>query len=290
MIAQEILTPLVELYPNTLTGSKGSSLNLERFWAIATLSQIKNNFDIVYILGSWYGNVALLLFMLNKYITFDQIINVDTNATALKVGQQRLAKLGLNNKTEPMLKDANELDYQQLGPSGLVINLSCHNIKGLSWLNNVPTGAMVVLQARNGDPGAVNQYENFKEDVVPPFTVFAYEDMDIYPWRHAQNSSMVDSGKPNAWGEGPDKHYRLKGRRDIAKHLISGLIQSDIDVSYAYKPLHHSSLAHAFTNAILYLDYDRVGWEYPTIAMPINCYGSKVISAKGFLTKNGRAT
>jgi hypothetical protein len=63
------------------------------------------------------------------------------------------------------------------------------------------------------------------------------------------------------------------------------LIQSDIDVSYAYKPLHHSSLAHAFTNAILYLDYDRKGWEYPTIAMPINCYGSKVISAKGFLTR-----
>jgi hypothetical protein len=130
-----------------------------------------------------------------------------------------------------------------------------------------------------------DQYENFKEDIIPPFTVFAYEDTDIYPWKHAQNSSMVEGGKPNAWGEGPDKHYRLRGRRDIAKHLIAGLIQADIDVSYAYKPLHHSSLAHAFTNAILYLDYDRVGWDYPTIAMPINCYGSKVISAKGFLTK-----
>ena len=163
MILQDFHTPLVELSPDTLTGSNISSLNLERFWAIATLSQIKNNFDTVYILGSWYGNVALLLFMLNKYIAFDQIINVDTNATALTVGQQRLAKLGLGNKTEPMLKDANELDYQQLGPNGLVINLSCHNISGLSWLNNIPTGTMVVLQARNGDPGAVNQYENFKE-------------------------------------------------------------------------------------------------------------------------------
>ncbi len=130
-----------------------------------------------------------------------------------------------------------------------------------------------------------DQYENFKEDIVPPFTVLAYEDMDLYPWRHAQNSSMVDNGKPNAWGEGPEKHYRLKGQREAAKYLISGLIKSDIDVSYAYKPLHHSSLAHAFTNAILYLDYDRLGWDYPTIAVPINCYGSKVISAKGFLTR-----
>ena len=163
MIAQEILTPLVELYPNTLTGSNGSSLNLERFWAVATVSQIKNRFDTIYVLGSWYGNVAVLLFMLDKYVTFDQIINVDTNAKALRVGQQRLAKLGLDNKTEPMLKDANELTYQQLGPNGLVINLSCHNIKGQAWLDNIPSGTMVVLQARNCDPGAVNQYKNFDQ-------------------------------------------------------------------------------------------------------------------------------
>jgi len=176
VIINEILTPLVELSPDTLTGSKSSSLNLERFWAIATLSQIKNNFDTIYILGSWYSNVALLLFMLNKYITFDQIINVDTNANALKVGQQRLAKLGLDNKTKPMPKDANELDYQQLGPSGLVINLSCHNINGLSWLNNIPEGTMVVLQARNCDPGAVNQYKNFKEfDMALPITKTLYQ-------------------------------------------------------------------------------------------------------------------
>jgi Catalytic LigB subunit of aromatic ring-opening dioxygenase len=128
-----------------------------------------------------------------------------------------------------------------------------------------------------------DQYENFKEDVIPPFTVCAYDDMDLYPWRHAMGSSMM-SGRPNAWGEGPDKHYRLRGRRDIAKHLVSGLVDAEFDMAYAYKPLHHASLAHAFTNAILYLDYDRVGWDYPTIAVPINCYGRKVISARGFMT------
>jgi Catalytic LigB subunit of aromatic ring-opening dioxygenase len=128
-----------------------------------------------------------------------------------------------------------------------------------------------------------DQYENFKEDVIPPFTVCAYDDMDLYPWRHAMGSSMM-SGRPNAWGEGPDMHYRLRGRRDIAKHLASGLIDAEFDMAYAYKPLHHASLAHAFTNAILYLDYDRVGWDYPTIAVPINCYGRKVISARGFMT------
>ena len=132
-----------------------------------------------------------------------------------------------------------------------------------------------------------DQYENFKEDVIPPFTVCAYDDMDLYPWRHAQHSSMMD-GKPNAWGEGSDMHYRLRGRRDVAKHLVTGLIESGFDMAYAYKPLHHESLAHAFTNAILYLDYDRKGWDYPTIAVPINCYGRKVISARGFMSEFGK--
>ena len=129
-----------------------------------------------------------------------------------------------------------------------------------------------------------DQYENFREDVIPPFTVCAFDDMDLYPWRHAQGSSMMEGGKPNAWGEGPDKHYRLRGRRDIGKHLTTGLIEAGFDVAYAYKPLHHPSMGHAFTNAILYLDYDRHGWDYPTIAFPINCYGRKVVSARGFLT------
>ena len=129
-----------------------------------------------------------------------------------------------------------------------------------------------------------DQYENFKEDVIPAFTVCAYDDMDLYPWRHAQGSSMMEGGQANVWNEGQEKHYRLRGRRDIAKQLAGGLIESGFDVAYAYKPLHHHSVAHAFTNAILYLDYDRRGWDHPTIAFPINCYGRKVISARGFLT------
>lgn len=129
-----------------------------------------------------------------------------------------------------------------------------------------------------------DQYENFREDVIPAFTVCAYDDLDVYPWRHAQGSAMV-GGKPNVWGEGPDTAFRIRGRRDVGKQLASGLIESGFDVAYAYKPLHHPSLAHAFTNAILYLDYDRRGWEVPVLAMPINCYGRKVISARGFLTQ-----
>jgi len=127
-----------------------------------------------------------------------------------------------------------------------------------------------------------DQYENFKEDIIPPFCICAYDDIDVYPWRDI--SSMA---RPNVWDEkGEDLHYKLRGRRDIAKHLTTELLKRNFDVAYAYKPLHHASLAHAFINAIMYLDYDRdKGWDYPTIAMPVNCYGRKVVCAKGSLSR-----
>ena len=177
MIAQEILTPLAEVDPNTLKGSDSPNLNLERFWAIAELARIKNQFDTVYILGSWYGNVALMLFMLERYIHFDRIINDETNAKALRTGQERLQRLHLAGRTQAMLKDANRLNYQQLGNNGLVFNLSCHNIPGLEWLDRIPEGTMVVLQARNQDPGARNQYRNFSQfDQALPLSQTLYQD------------------------------------------------------------------------------------------------------------------
>ena len=163
MIAQEILTRLAEVAPNTLSGSDSPNLNLERFWAVVELSKIKNHYDTIYILGSWYGNVALMLFMLEQYISFDQIINDEINRDSLHIGQQRLKQLGLADRTQPMLKDANDLNYDQLGLDGLVINLSCHNIPSLKWLDHIPDGTMVVLQGRNQDPGAKNQYKNFAQ-------------------------------------------------------------------------------------------------------------------------------
>lgn len=127
-----------------------------------------------------------------------------------------------------------------------------------------------------------DQYENFKEDVVPAFCVCAYEDMDLDPW-HGHTAGK----RPNVWGESEgSKSYRLRGRRDIAKHLATELIKRDFDVAYAYKPLHHQTLAHAFVNAIMFMDYDRnQGWPHPVIAMPVNCYGRRVICARGFLTR-----
>jgi len=40
---------------------------------------------------------------------------------------------------------------------------------------------------------------------------------------------------------------------DTAKALVTGLLEDDFDVAYAYRPLHFDGIAHAFLNAILYL-------------------------------------
>ncbi|TVS85089.1 extradiol ring-cleavage dioxygenase [Mycobacterium helveticum] len=130
-----------------------------------------------------------------------------------------------------------------------------------------------------------DQYENFREDIIPPYSVQAYDDMEIRPWAQADHSSNM-AGRANAWNEPADTTaFKVRGRRDIAKHLVTALLDRGIDIAYAYEPLHHPGLPHAFLNAILYLDYHRTGFDYPVIAFPINCYGRRVISYRGFASR-----
>jgi hypothetical protein len=118
-----------------------------------------------------------------------------------------------------------------------------------------------------------DQYENFKEDIVPAFAVLAYEDRDIEPWKHRRSPD-------NPWSEPADKTFRLKGHRDAGKYLAAGLIESGIDVAYAYKPLHHP-LGHAFENTVLLLDDARSGFDFPLVPFSVNCYGRRVNAAHG---------
>ena len=117
--------------------------------------------------------------------------------------------------------------------------------------------------------------------------------MQLQPWQQASASSMFDSktqdewggARPNVWGERGDTTRLLRGHPVAAKHLVTALLEADFDVAYAYRPLHHPGLAHAFLNAVLYLDYERSGFPWPVVAMPINCYGRQVISYRGFASR-----
>ena len=118
-----------------------------------------------------------------------------------------------------------------------------------------------------------DQYENFKEDIVPPFAVLAYEDQDIQPWAHRRSPD-------NPWNEPADKTFRVRGHRKAGKYLASRLIETGIDVAYAYRPL-HSPMGHAFENTLLLLDDKRVGFDYPLVSFSVNCYGRRVNAARG---------
>jgi hypothetical protein len=116
-----------------------------------------------------------------------------------------------------------------------------------------------------------DQYENFKEDVVPPFAVLAYDGHVIEPWK---NRAW------NPWSEPKDARFTFAGHRAAGKYLASGLLEAGIDTAYAYQPLHHP-LGHAFAYTLLLLDDERRGFGYPVVPFSVNCYGRRVNAARG---------
>ena len=118
-----------------------------------------------------------------------------------------------------------------------------------------------------------DQYENFREDCVPAFSILAYDAVDIQPWKGYRRGR-------NVWNEPDDKTFTMRGHRAGGKYLATALLEEGIDVAYAYKPLHHP-LGHAFANSVLYLDYDRKGFPYPVVPFAVNAYGRWLIAANG---------
>ncbi|HET9315004.1 MAG TPA: extradiol ring-cleavage dioxygenase [Vicinamibacteria bacterium] len=119
-----------------------------------------------------------------------------------------------------------------------------------------------------------DQYENFKEGIIPPFCVLAYDQVEGRPWQRP-------GAPPNVWGEGADTVIPVRGHREAGKYLARHLLGQGVDMAYAYQPLHYPGLAHAFLNTIMFLDYDRAGFPYPVVAFQVNCYGRKVIAQRG---------
>lgn len=121
-----------------------------------------------------------------------------------------------------------------------------------------------------------DQYENFREDIIPPFCVLAYKD-DLHVQPHGPHG--------NPWNEPVDHTFHVRMAPEIGHYLTSRLVESSFDVAYAYKPLHRKDLSHAFMNVVLYMDYDRKGFDYPMVPFTINCYGSDVICNRGSVPK-----
>ena len=146
MILEDIFT-LDESSGSGLDGSFTRDLVFSKLWLMRELAQIQPHVSTMYVLGSWYGNLALFL---NRYprVKVDHIINVETDQERLRTSARILYQTGAHN-VEHMLKDANSLDYRKLGRDGAVVNTSLIDIKGTDWFENVPEETLVVMQARD---------------------------------------------------------------------------------------------------------------------------------------------
>lgn len=127
-----------------------------------------------------------------------------------------------------------------------------------------------------------DQYENFREEVIPPFCVLAYGDVETEPFE-----LMNKRGSPNAWGLPADTTITLHGDADNARRLADGLLERGFDIAYSYAKRKDSPFPHAILNTQLFLDYPHAGADFPYSLVPItvNCYGQHAIARRGGLAR-----
>jgi hypothetical protein len=125
-----------------------------------------------------------------------------------------------------------------------------------------------------------DQYENFRESIVPAFALMAYAEFVSKPWGH------LAPGRENSWDEPKDKEFRFAGHQKAGKYLANRLIADGFDIAYCYEPNHGEGFGHAFANTALYLDWDRRGLPYALLPLSTNCYGRPLTKLHGSVLNN----
>ncbi|MGH2364992.1 MAG: extradiol ring-cleavage dioxygenase [Chloroflexota bacterium] len=126
-----------------------------------------------------------------------------------------------------------------------------------------------------------DQYENFREDLITPYCVYIMPEFRMHPYVWNRG----DHFQPNVWNEPREQEFVYPGNVEVARFITKAALSAGYDMSYAYS-LHHTKeqgLGHAFTNTLLYLDYDRAGWPYPIIPVHVNAYGSDIVRNRGLM-------
>ncbi|MGH8998754.1 MAG: extradiol ring-cleavage dioxygenase [Acidimicrobiia bacterium] len=124
-----------------------------------------------------------------------------------------------------------------------------------------------------------DQYESFREECVPAFCVMALPDTKVQPWE------KPFMGIPNFWEEPADTTFTVPGAPEIGKHVTGALLDAGFDVAYSYRSRDGEAFPHAFLNTLLFLDYDRKGFDIPMLPIAINCYGRHLVTRRGGLAR-----
>jgi hypothetical protein len=129
-----------------------------------------------------------------------------------------------------------------------------------------------------------DQYENFREDLLPPFCVFILDRVSCVPFREPE------AGMPrrNIWGEAEDTAFSYHGHPAGGRHLVRRLLEDGFDVSHAFRVRDGRGLARAFVDTLLLLDHDRAGFPLPVVPFHVNALGSPAPRAQMGTTTAGR--
>ncbi len=125
-----------------------------------------------------------------------------------------------------------------------------------------------------------DQYENFIEDIVPPFCIYIVDQMASRPF-DVSDVAAASRPQPNFWNEPHDKVFHHRGHTEAARFLTNRLAAAGVALPYAYRLRYARGLAHAFINTLLYLDIDRIGFDYPVLPFHVNCYGGALVRSRG---------
>jgi hypothetical protein len=129
-----------------------------------------------------------------------------------------------------------------------------------------------------------DQFENYKRNCVPAFAVGIFDEVISKPF---DGNAVVFKTEENAWGLPPDTELPIRGHYQAARDLAKALLDGGFDVAYSLQFDHPRGLAHSFNNTVVYLDYDRQGFDYPVIPFHVNCYGSQLLKTSASAVGEG---
>jgi hypothetical protein len=130
-----------------------------------------------------------------------------------------------------------------------------------------------------------DQYENFKRDCIPAFCVGIFKSVTGTPFGKVGAPFKTQQ---NAWNLPADTKLTLRGHEEAASGLTRTLIDEGFDIAYLMETRHPGGLAHSFNNTVLYLDFERRGFDYPIVPFHVNCYGNQLMKVAAGAVGEGR--